>query len=58
VPFKTWSSIKGNQIYGSISSYRTGGCLLSLVWQQSILVFYMHYDCHMEAMFYMYHIGH
>ena len=40
----------------SISSYRTGGCLLLLVWQHSILVLYMHYDCHMMAMpGYMYH---
>ena len=60
VPFKTWSSVKGSQIYTSFSSssYHTGGCLLSLVWQHSILVVYMHHDCHIEAKSYMYNIGH
>ena len=43
------------QVCTSILSYRTGGCLLSLVWQHSIIVSNMHYDCHMEAMS---HIGH
>ena len=30
--------------YISISSYRTGGCLLLLVWQHSILVLYLYFE--------------
>jgi hypothetical protein len=32
--------------YISISSYRTGGCLLLLVWQHSILVLYLYIECY------------
>ena len=30
--------------YISISSYRTGGCLLLLVWQHSIIVLYLYFE--------------